>query len=320
MAGDLSPRKYFRGEKDGRTSIIMLYPQADDEAREELRDFIKITTWLARQGVKVPAVLALDEELACAHFEDLGTKSFGDVRRAGADMAPYYTLACDVLKHLKDAPCPDDFPRYRESRVHHKRRQLVEYYLPLERGRKFTDAEMESYLAAWEEVEASLPPCPQGFLHMDYHLENLMWVEGEEGIRRCGLIDYQDAVCGPLPYDLVNLLEDARVDVPQDLKADILARYCEGLEGEETKAFRDWYDLLAAQFHSRVIGLFTMQAAERGRDDYVVHIPRLQKYLLTALEKPVLAPFKRWCTQVGLDFAPINDLNGDVIRKTFKSF
>ncbi len=319
MAGDMSPRKYFRGLKGGRSSVIMCYPDADEKVRAELRTFIKITEFLAGQGVKVPALLALDEALVCAQFEDLGDKSFGDLRRAGEEMAPYYTLATDVLKAIKDAPCPDFLPAYHEGHIHYKRRQLVQYYLPVAAGRNYTQEQMESYLAAWEEIEKYLPPCPQGFLHVDYHLENLMWCPDEQGIRRCGLIDYQDAVCGPLPYDLLNLLEDARVDVPPELKAAMIERYCDDFDAGQKEAFRGWYDVLAAQFHSRVTGLFIMQAVENGRDDYLPHMPRMFKYMRSALEKPVMAPLKRWCAQERLDFASAKDLNGEYIRNIFAS-
>lgn len=320
MAGDMSPRKYYRALKDGQSSILMIYPKADEEARAELRDFIKIGQWLLEQGLKAPALLAADEDLASAQFEDLGGSSFGDVFRRGEGMTDLYTLGCDVLKHIKSCPVPSVLPDYYDSQVHYKRRQLVEYYLPLEQGRAHTEEQMNSYLTAWDDVEQSLPPCPKIFQHMDFHLENLMWMPGEEGVKRCGLIDYQHAVIGPMPYDLVNLLEDARIDVPDGLRTAMIERYCEGMSKEEKDVFLSWYRVLATQFHCRVIGLFIMQSVENARDDYLVHVPRLQNYIAGALNHPVLLPFKAWAEQEGLDFAAIKDLNGDHIRERFESF
>lgn len=320
MAGDMSPRKYYRGMKDGQSSILMIYPDASDEARAELRDFIRVGEWLLAQGLKAPKLLAVDEGLASAQFEDLGAQSFGAALRGGHDGEELYALGCDVLKHIKGCPVPEGLPDYYDSKVHYNRRQLVEYYLPLKLGRVYTEEQMNSYLAAWDEVEKSLPPCPQIFQHMDFHLENLMWMPGEEGIKRCGLIDYQHAVVGPMPYDLVNLLEDARVDVPEDLRAAMIERYCEGMSGKEKDLFLSWYRVLATQFHCRVIGLFIMQAAANGRDDYLVHVERLQKYIAGAVDHPVLASLKAWIAQEGLDFTPIKDLNGGLIRESFESF
>ncbi|MDH5723786.1 MAG: phosphotransferase, partial [Alphaproteobacteria bacterium] len=175
------------------------------------------------------------------------------------------------------------------------------------------------FFKIWDDIESALPPCPQGFVHGDFHLENMILQENAEGYRKCALIDYQDAFLGPLSYDLVNLLEDARISVPQDLQQDILADFCGGMNDNEKENFLNWYRVMGTQFHCRVLGLFIMLAAEQGRDEYLVHIPRLQNYVLEALKHPVLSPFKDWCIKEGLDFKPVKSLNGEAIRILFAS-
>lgn len=320
VRGDVSPREYYRGrDAKGRGVIVMRYPDFNEAAQSELQAFIRIGKWLAAQGLKSPELYALHEEQACAVFEDLGATSFGKALREGHDREKLYTLACDVLIRLKEAGPMAGLPDYRESGIYAKRRQLVDYYLPLERGVRSDEALAQDYLAVWDEIESALPPCPQGFLHADFHLENMMFVGGEEGIGRCGLIDFQDALSGPLPYDLVNLLEDARVDVPEDLRAKIIDRYCADMSGDEKEVFLQWYRVLAAQFHGRVIGLFIMLAAEQGRDQYLIHISRLQNYLKKSLEDPVLAPLRRWFAKQGVDFEGPKDFNGEHLRETFRN-
>lgn len=317
---DVSSRQYFRGKKDGKSVILMLYPEVNEEHRAELQNFIRIGEWLNTIGIKTPALYDLDEENIIAQFEDLGKTSFGKrLREKPEQQEALYTCAVDVLKRLSTATPPDSLPAYRESRVHENRRQLVEYYIPLTRQKPDTPGMLQDYLAIWDGIENTLPPCPQGFIHGDYHLENLMWAERESGLKKCALIDYQDALYGNLPYDLVNLLEDARIDVPKDLRTAMIERYCQDMTSEEKTAFRQWYRVLGTQFHCRVIGLFIKLAVEQGRDAYLIHINRLQNYIGEGLKDPLLTPLKLWFEKEGVDFLPINDLHGDKIRTHFKT-
>lgn len=318
---DVSPREYFRGRKGERDFILMLYPDASAPHRKEMLGFISLGAWLGQQGIKTPALYEKDERQCYALFEDLGVQSFGACLRDGSvNQGELYTLATDVLKILRQAEeLPDGLPLYKDSRIHENRRQIIDYYMPLLRKERPDDRAVQSYLSVWDEIETALLPCPQGFVHGDYHLENMIYVTHEIGVKRCGLIDYQDALYGPLPYDLVNLLEDARIDVPQDLRTAMIDRYCTGMSARDKAAFLDWYRVLGTQFHCRVIGLFIKLSAEQGRDSYLAHIDRLQTYILNALEDPILSPLKLWFEKEGVDFGSIKDLDGDIIRKFFRN-
>ena len=132
-----------------------------------------------------------------------------------------------------------------------------------------------------------------------------MWrPESEEGY---GLIDFQDAFWGPLPYDLLNLLEDARQSVALEMKTEMKNRYCAGMGTLERSIFEDWYTVLSAHFHCRVIGLFVKLYQERGMDQYLEHIPRLQAYITDNLDNPVLAPLKEFIEShnIRLDTSPV---------------
>ncbi len=307
LARDVSPREYFRG--DG--FILMTYPDATPEHRAELLEFIRIGEWLSDNGIKTPDLYDLDKENCKATFEDLGKVSFGKyLQENPSSREELYILATDILKKLSTIGAPDNLPLYKDSKIHENRRQLIDYYSPV----LGNNADMQGYIDAWQEIESSLPSCPQGFIHGDYHLENLMYVDGT-----CALIDYQDALYGGLPYDLVNLLEDARVDIPKDLRAAMIDRYCEGMNASGKDIFLKWYRVLGTQFHCRVLGLFIKLAAEQGRDSYLIHIPRLQNYISGALQDPLLSPLKAYFEKQGVDFTPIKDLNGRIIREIFNS-
>lgn len=318
---DVSPREYFRGRKDDRDFILMLYPDASAPHREEMLCFIRLGAWLDQQGVKAPTLYEKDEQQCYALFEDLGAQSFGAcLRDCSVGRAELYILATDVLKTLgQSGNLPDGLPLYKDSRTHENRRQIVDYYMTLLRKEHTSEQTLQSYLSMWDEIESALPLCPQGFVHGDFHLENMIYVTYEGGLKRCGLIDYQDALHGSLPYDLVNLLEDARIDVPQDLRVAMIDRYCAGMSAQEKFTFLDWYRVLGTQFHCRVLGLFIKLSAEQGRDSYLVHINRLQNYIKDALENPILSPLKLWFEKEGVDFSSIKDLDGDIIRKIFRN-
>ncbi len=318
---DVSARQYYRGEKDGRNLIVMLYPEVSPENHAEMMGFIRISQWLSAQGIKTPDLYDVNEDQCFAVFEDLGATSFGKCFHQGLlDKGALYGLGTDVLKRIKDAGAPDlDLPEYRDSRIHENRRQLLDYYAAFVKGERIEEHKVDEFLSVWDEIEQALPPCPVGFVHGDYHLENLMFRDQEAGIAQCALIDFQDALHGPIAYDLVNLLEDARIDVPEDIRSAMIDRYCDGMTINDKRIFMNWYRVLSAQFHGRVLGLFIKLAAEQGRDSYLIHIPRLQNYMLRSLDDPILAPLKSWFAKEGLDFQPINDLDGDHIRCVFQN-
>ncbi len=340
---DVSPREYFRGN-DGRDFIIMRYPNNSPEHRSELLEFIRIGKWLFDNGIKTPKLYDLDESKCTAKFEDLGRASFGKyLSENPAEQIKLYTLATDILKKLATSGVPNNLPAYSNSKIHKTHSQIIDYYMPIilssqsihislpssrptERSGEIIDPStcarddndvLNGYLSAWDEIERSLPPCPQGFIHGDYHFENLMYISSNSGLQQCALIDYQDALHGALPYDLVNLLEDARMDVPLNLRNSMIDHYCNNMSVNEKAVFLQWYRVLGTQFHCRVIGLFIKLAVDQGRDDYLIHINRLQGYIRDALNDPVLSPLKSWFKKEQLDLTMIKDFNGDIIRKFF---
>lgn len=317
---DASVRQYYRGSrKNGRPIILMCYPLTP-ESGAELRQFIRLARWLDKAGVKTPAIYSEDMIRNFAVLEDLGQTSFGKALKNGEDRAALYTQATDLLRHLRGASVPENLPPFEHSCIRYNVRQFVEYCVPMCKGQAAAPEMVNDYLEVWKKIENSLPPCPRGFIHGDYHLENLMWRNASDNNASIALIDFQDALEGPLPYDLVNLLEDARTDVPETLAQSLIARYCEGMSEEEEGVFRLWYRVLGTQFHSRVIGLFIKLAAEQDRDEYLIHLVRLQNYIEKGVQHPALAPLKDWLAKEGIDFSPVKDLNGAEIREKFSSF
>lgn len=315
---DLSSRLYYRGKKSAKSVILMCYPDASSANIQELRQFIKIAKFLDSQGLKTPEILKVNETYSYALLEDMGDTTFDKAINNGNNVDDLYTLATDVLKRLRQIKPPSFLPEFQKSRIHINVRQMVDYYIPYASRRYISDTLKKEFIDVWNEIEEGLPICEQGFLHSDFHLENLMYIESQTGLKRAGVIDFQDALQGPIAYDLVNLLEDARNDVPVQRVQRLLSRYCEGMNNQQEISFRAWYRVLGTQFHCRVLGLFIKASVELGKDKYLNHINRLQFYLKKEIEDPLLLPLKKWFLKIGLEFTPIKDLQGDTVRNIFR--
>lgn len=297
IAQDGSARRYFRVSKGERTAILM--ECLENTPGHSIDDFVRIARWLDSIGLNAPDIYE-----ATAHFlilEDFGDVSFKRGIQDGAAVSDLYRLAADILKHLAQQDCPLTLPDYYASHVHAGRRRIIDWFVPCVRGEKNADGLAEAYLQIWDEIESGLPDCPQGFMHIDYHAENLMWLPNRDGLHRLGILDFQGAMRGPIPYDLGNLLEDARMDVPADLRAEILREYDE--------EFRAWYRVLTTQFHCRILGQFIKMAMKAGKDGYLQYLPRVQNHMHEGLKDPVLKPLKAFFDDLGLDFTDVKDFD-----------
>jgi aminoglycoside/choline kinase family phosphotransferase len=345
---DCAFRRYFRLQQADKTAILMeAVPDGEAIATpgHRLSDFLRIGAALRAGGLVTPEIYKADAANGYLLMQDFGDRSFKRALAEGEDPEQLYRLATDVLIRLPEAGQGIALPDYYQSHVHTGRRRLVDWYMPAVTGQRLPDGLVEAYLAVWDSIERSLPPCPQGFLHIDFHVENLMLLpshdihsprppagggikgggissaqalsveagppsltlppkDGREGndLRECGLLDFQGAMHGPLPYDLANLLEDARIDVPPALRAAMLERYCAGMNAEERETFLAWYRVLATQFHCRVIGQFIRLAVRDGKPRYLQFVPRVQRYIVEALRQPLLKPLAAWCAEQGIDF------------------
>jgi aminoglycoside/choline kinase family phosphotransferase len=135
---------------------------------------------------------------------------------------------------------------------------------------------------------------PDSLVLRDYHVDNLMRIDGRSGLAACGLLDFQDAVLGPVTYDLVSLLEDSRREIAPDLVSKMYARYAAAFPALDRAALDASYAVLGAQRHSKVIGIFTRLCRRDGKPRYLAHIPRLWRLLDGNFRHPALAPVKAW--------------------------
>jgi N-acetylmuramate 1-kinase len=292
LPGDASFRRYVRLKGNGGTAMLMDAPPP----KEDVRPYCRVARLLVRLGLSAPRILAEDAEKGLLVIEDFGDDTFTRLLAAGEDEAALYTLAVDLLIALHrgfSLPAPD-LPPYDDERLLFEASLLVDWYLPAVAGRAPDASLREDYLELWRDLLPLAREVPETFVLRDYHVDNLMRLPGRDGAAACGLLDFQDAVVGPMSYDLVSLLEDARRDVPEPLAAGMRARFAAAFPAVDAAALDRSCAVLAAQRNAKIVGIFTRLCVRDGKPGYLAHIPRVWRLLERDLRHPALAPMARW--------------------------
>jgi len=290
LAADASFRRYDRLHLDGRPAVLMDAPPP----KEDVRPFLRIARHLLGLGYSAPAILAEDEEAGFLLLEDLGDATFTRLLNGGEAELPLYRMAVDLLIDLHRQPAPEGIAApYDREKLLTEVSLLTDWYAPAV-GIDLDHTARAAYLAAWQDVLPLAHAVPNGLVLRDFHIDNLMRLEGRDGLAACGLLDFQDALVGPVTYDLVSLLEDARRDVDPATRADGRRRYLAAFPELDEAAFDASWACLAVQRHAKVIGIFTRLCKRDGKPTYLRHIPRVWGLLEAGLDHPGLAPVKSW--------------------------
>ncbi len=294
LAADASFRRYLRLRRDGEQAVLMDAPPPED-----VRPFERVSSLLLHLGLSAPRPLVVDEDAGLMLLEDLGDATFTRVLARGDDEVALYRLAVDTLIALHQGWSPDlpgasELPAYDESRLLDEALLLTDWFLPALRGTPTATRLRDSYIAAWREVFPIAQALPETLVLRDYHVDNLMVLEGRPGVAACGLLDFQDAVRGSPAYDLVSLLEDARRDIDPGLVEEMFERYCAAFESLDSDRLRAAMSVLGAQRNAKIIGIFTRLDRRDRKPDYLKHIPRVWRLLQGDLAHPALAPVRAW--------------------------
>jgi N-acetylmuramate 1-kinase len=282
LAGDASARRYERLCGGPRSAILMHCPP-----QISVEPFLHVAKWLHQWRMSAPQVIAADAKTGQVLLEDLGDDLFSRVLAQGGDERALYEAAVDLLVVLQSCPPPGGLPAYDDAWMLREAALLTEWYAP--------DAPADEYRAIWQGLLPHARAGAEGFVYVDYHADNLLWLPEREGHARIGLLDFQDARLGPPAYDLVSLLEDARRDVPPDLARAMVERYLAARPELDPQAFRAAYAVLGAQRNAKILGLFSRLARRDGKPAYLALLPRVAGHLKRDLQHPLLAPLRAWC-------------------------
>lgn len=323
LQGDASARRYARLRKsDGQRAILMDSPRQPDgppirdgkpysriaHLAEDVRPFVAVGHALASAGFSTPQIYAHDMDRGMLLIEDLGDAVFGAEVGRGADQSALWSRGTDTLLSLRKhrprsaLPLPDGtayvLPLLDHGTLQIEADLLLDWYWPAATGEPVSSATRDTYHALWHDVFTRLLTSPKGWVLRDYHSPNLIALPDRPAPRDTGIIDFQDALIGPEAYDLVSLLQDARLDVPAELQASLLARYISGVTAQESgfdpALFRYTYAALGAQRNTKILGIFARLAKRDGKPQYLAHIPRIWGYLGRDLAHPELVALREW--------------------------
>ncbi len=285
---DAGFRSYWRSEGPGASRIVMDSPPD----REDVRPWLRIRDLLETGGVRVPEVLARDVERGFLLLEDLGTQTLLQViDEDNADAM--FDAATDQLLKLQAIAPPGDLPVYGEAMLARELRLFDEWFLGRHLGMAPDCGAMESLDLVYRRLIDAALAQPQVLVHRDFMPRNLMPVEGALAV-----LDFQDAVRGPIAYDPLSLFKDAFLGWPQARVDGWLDHYharaaAAGLPVPPLARFRRDADWIGVQRHLKVIGIFARLDHRDGKPKYLADVPRFLAYLDGVLPRyPELAPLQ----------------------------
>ena len=292
LAGDASFRRYFRLHTDGLTRVIMDAPPS----KEALVPFIHLAGVLAKVGILTPTIYAVDHSQGFAMIEDLGDQQLlGALNHDNADKL--YTLAIRTLEQIQRAPITDTaLPLFDKAFMLGELAVFREWFLNAWLNIKLSVDDEIVLNNAFEWLVTQVAEQPQAFIHRDYHSRNLMLVGDTLGV-----IDFQDAMCGPITYDLVSLLKDCYIQWPVEKITHWLAQYHQHLPVSTRGSLAEFhraFDLCGLQRHLKVLGVFCRLHLRDNKPAYLRDLPLTLKYVMTCAEQyDELQPFYRFMQQ-----------------------
>jgi aminoglycoside/choline kinase family phosphotransferase len=281
---DASFRRYFRVvSSTGKTCIAMDAPPD----QEDCRPFVKVARLFGAAGVHVPQVLAEDLQQGFLLLSDLGSRMYlHELTRENA--ARLYDDATRALVAIQRASREEELPPYNRELLLRELRLFPDWYVARQLGASLTPAQSETLSDMFERILANNLAQPRVYVHRDYHSRNLMVSEPNPGI-----LDFQDAVYGPITYDLVSLFKDAYVSWEEELVLDWVIRYWErarraGLPVDtDFSAFYRDFEWMGVQRHVKVLGIFARLYHRDGKSGYLKDQPLVMRYLRKACERYV---------------------------------
>ncbi|MDG5497204.1 phosphotransferase [Niveispirillum sp. BGYR6] len=295
MGADWSTRRYERLTRQGAAPPSAILMDADGAGAAQVPPFMQVCALLRECGLSAPEPYAAAPDQGLLLLEDYGDDSFARLLEGGADPWPLYRLATDVLIHLHDRfrldqPGAAGLPHYDLALFSTQVGLFGDAYF-LAAGQPLGDAARAALDAAWRVVlEGVLGRLPVSLLLRDYHPGNLMLLPARAGVRAGGLLDVQDAGIGPVSYDLLSLLEDARRDVPPDIQTAMRTRYLDARSGVGADAFNASYAVMGAMRHARILGRVAQLCAQGGSRKQLAFLARVWGQFAHAIRHPLLSP------------------------------
>jgi len=280
-SADASFRRYFRVTAKGRDYIVMDAPPA----HEDCRPFVIVARLFADAGVHVPQVLAQDLDQGFLLLTDLGNTTYLSALTEST-ARELYLASNDALIRIQQASRPGVLPEYDRALLGRELMLFPEWYVAKHLGVMMNDDQRAILDAVFERLLANNLAQPQVYVHRDWHSRNLMVSDPNPGI-----LDFQDAVYGPITYDLASIYRDAYIQWDEEQQLDWVIRYWERARAARLPVREDfgdfWLDFewMGAQRHIKVLGIFARLYHRDGKEGYLKDMPRVMLYLRKVCER-----------------------------------
>ncbi len=280
-SADASFRRYFRVTAKGRDYIVMDAPPA----HEDCRPFIAVARLFGDAGVHVPQVLAQDMDQGFLLLTDLGNTTYLSALNEGT-ARELYLASNDALIRIQQASRPGVLPEYDRAPLTRELMLFPEWYVAKHLGIAMQDEQRAILDTVFERLLANNLAQPRVYVHRDWHSRNLMVSDPNPGI-----LDFQDAVYGPITYDLASIYRDAYIQWDEEMQLDWVIRYWEKARAarlpvpEDFGAFWRDFEWMGAQRHIKVLGIFARLYHRDGKDGYLKDMPRVMHYLRKVCER-----------------------------------
>ena len=282
-SSDASSRRYFRATFSDDTLIVMDAPQQ----HEDCTNFLSIAKTFARSGVHVPEVLAQDLEKGFLLLTDFGDTTYLQAMTESPERANHlYGEAVDALIKIQMASGPGILPDYDEALLSRELNLFPDWYIDKHLKVILSPEQKADVASVFSQIIKNNLSQPRVFVHRDYHSRNLM-----DTLPNPGILDFQDAVYGPVTYDLVSLFKDAYICWDEERVLDWLIRYWEKAKKvglPVSTDFADFYrdfEWMGVQRHIKVLGIFARLCHRDGKNGYLKNMPLVMDYLRKACER-----------------------------------
>jgi len=278
LSGDASFRKYYRVDKDAISYVVMDCPPD----KENLDAFIKISDKLQKAKINVPKLFECNEDDGFLVISDLGDNLYSKK----LDKETVYCLYTDALETIvkmqinTDLSGLDNFDNLYDE----ENKLFTDWFLQHHQKTDLDDSLKSDLSNEFDKINSIIRDIPKTFVHRDFHSRNLLVTDTNNP----GVIDYQDAVLGPVTYDLVSLLKDCYITWDDGLIEDMLESFFTRIKSNSINSisdFRYWFDITGLQRHIKAIGIFSRLNYRDNKDGYLKDIPRTYAYVDKVLNK-----------------------------------
>jgi aminoglycoside/choline kinase family phosphotransferase len=297
IVGDAGLRSYYRIVNNNVSYIVMDCPSNYCS----VKPFIDIANYLRDKGFSAPEIIGRDVDQGFLVIEDFGIVSIkdyllGNNESDSSRRKKVYQLIIDLLVSLQAQEIPKNLQEFDITLLCSELEVFVDWYIPYAYKRELTIQEFEEFVKIWQNILLMQTPMLNSIVLRDYHVENMMYLE-REGVNKLGLLDFQDALYGSPVYDLVSVLEDARIEVSREEALGYIEYFAARKEMEMDSVLLN-YHILGAQRNSRILGVFARKANRDNDKSYLQYIPRVLKYLEYDLSHSTLEPLKTWFSKL----------------------